>query len=359
MTQELPSAIATEGWSADELESVAQCPLCNSSNRSTLYAAIRDRLFHTPGTWTLYECQQCGIAYLDPRPTPAAIGKTYATYFTHAAEAVAPSDTNPRSFKEWLKCALKNGYINRQYHVQKKPALFLGTVFGSHLNPVEQSRIAGTFRRLQLPSAGGVLLDVGCGNGAFLRQMRDLGWSVMGIDFDPQAVDACKQAGIPALQGALEAAGLAPASFDAITLSHVIEHLYHPLETLKYCHTLLKPGGQFYVETPNLRSRGHANFQEHWRGLEPPRHLMLFHPAILQQVCEQAGFEVEGVYGVVATFLINQHSMAIRDGRDPYSAEGWVEIPETLAQQWVEEERLSVLQPQQADIIALVARKNR
>src|SRR5207249_2479651 len=51
----------------------------------------------------------------------------------------------------------------------------------------------------------GKLLEIGCGGGSFLAGMRDLGWEVEGIDFDPVAVDhARRQYGLDVRHGLLE-----------------------------------------------------------------------------------------------------------------------------------------------------------
>jgi 2-polyprenyl-3-methyl-5-hydroxy-6-metoxy-1,4-benzoquinol methylase len=34
-------------------------------------------------------------------------------------------------------------------------------------------------------------------------------------------------------------------------MSHVIEHVHDPVATIKAVHRLLRPGGQFYIDTPN------------------------------------------------------------------------------------------------------------
>jgi hypothetical protein len=52
----------------------------------------------------------------------------------------------------------------------------------------------------------------------------------------------------------------------------------------------LKPGGTLALATPNSRSWGHRVFKEHWRGLEPPRHLHLMSPRAMQRVLMEVGF---------------------------------------------------------------------
>lgn len=81
-------------------------------------------------------------------------------------------------------------------------------------------------------------------------------------------------------------------AFDAITMNHVIEHLYDPITTLEECRRVLKPVGKLVIVTPNIESLGARLFGEVWRGLEIPRHLYLFSPSTLQMCAEKAGLKV-------------------------------------------------------------------
>src|SRR5208283_4697550 len=113
----------------------------------------------------------------------------------------------------------------------------------------------------------------GCGDGRFLALMRDAGWDVYGIEPDPVAAKvAQRELGTSVTVGALEDAGFPDEAFDAVTLSHVIEHVHDPVALLAECRRVLKPDGSVVIVTPNIRSLGHQKFQSLWRGLEPPRH---------------------------------------------------------------------------------------
>ena len=70
-------------------ENRLDCYLCGSSGR-TLHQDCSDRLFGVPGTWTFKQCanDQCGLIWLDPRPTRATIGKAYHSYYTHDSSQV-------------------------------------------------------------------------------------------------------------------------------------------------------------------------------------------------------------------------------------------------------------------------------
>ena len=105
---------------------------------------------------------------------------------------------------------------------------------------------------------GGRLLDLGSGSGAFLVQMAALGWRAQGIDPDPAAVASAREAGLDVTQGTLDDLDLDEhaGAFDAVTLSHVIEHLHDPAEDLRRVHRLLRPGGLIWIATPEPGGSG-------------------------------------------------------------------------------------------------------
>jgi SAM-dependent methyltransferase len=142
----------------------------------------------------------------------------------------------------------------------------------------------------------GRLLDVGCGNGSFLAMMRDAGWDVQGVEPDPVGGRIAQERfGVPVIVGTLAEARLNDQSFDAVTLSHVIEHVHNPVALLQECHRVLKPGGRLVVVTPNVESRGHQVFGEHWRDLDPPRHLYLFSLRTLRICAAKSGLDINAL----------------------------------------------------------------
>lgn len=272
-----------------KVQNVHYCLLCENEG-TPLYQNLRDRLFGAPGTWNFFRCPQCGLVWLNPRPIIEDIGKVYINYYTHVSG-------KPNSPKPWLASLQK-----------KVKQILLVTAFGYNNLPI--SRSAQWFGRIlnlisplmelvgltimNLPATEkGKLLDVGCGSGRFLAWMRDLGWEVMGVEPDPEAVEvAQKQFGIDVYQGILEEAGFPAESFDVITMRHVLEHLTNPITTLKECQRVLKRGGKIVVLTPNIDSLLHQLVGKAWSPLDPPRHLNLFSPHTLCICAERAGFWV-------------------------------------------------------------------
>jgi SAM-dependent methyltransferase len=188
--------------------------------------------------------------------------------------------------------------------------------------PQKKQRIDNRFRHIPRITGGQkTLLDLGCGDGGFLSRAQDCGWDVTGIDIDAKAVHNAIQNGVNAIEGGIEIYEGQKNIFDAITLSHVIEHVCNPVELLKSCHTLLKPGGQLWLQTPNIDSFGHKLFHKNWRGLESPRHLVLFNRKSLTLALRKAGFsKIRNISYSDATIFMYKASFAMRQGESPYSS---------------------------------------
>ncbi len=268
------------------------CYLCGTPG-TPLYQDLKDRLFGAPGTWNLKQCGEpdCGLVWLDPMPIEEDIGRLYANYFTHVP--YVPSE-NQRSFKTRLKDAILAHAFG---YTELMPDGWLRVV-GKTLarSSLVNERVGRSIMWLR-GNWRGSLLDIGCGNGRFLSQMRNLGWNCVGFETDPAAVQVAREHyGLEVYHGMVEEAGLQERLFDVITMSHVIEHLPDPSRTLKACHKMLKKNGLIVMVTPNISSLGHRMFRSSWRPLEPPRHLFLFSVASLRRCTSSAGFEVKKIW---------------------------------------------------------------
>ena len=228
-------------------------------------------------------CLNCESLYLSRRPTVASIGKAYTSYYTHNDASNAYADDNGRS----LLWRWSNGYMNARFGASRVPAARVGRWILPLVPPLHQQL---DFFYRHLPRRPGRLLDVGCGNGVFLLRARAAGWKVEGLEPDPIAAAAGRQAGLDITEGFLE--GVAPTGlFDAITASHVIEHVHQPGRFLERIFALLRPDGQVWLATPNAHSVGRRWYGPYWRGLEPPRHMTVLSPRALVLLLQRAGFQ--------------------------------------------------------------------
>ena len=308
-----PSAERT--WDADSLEVLGSCLLCGSRSSRPLYEGLEDRnFFAVPGTWNLHECTECSLVRLDPRPARETIGSAYASYYTHAT-SVSPEPSSSR-----LRQALTYGYLNASYGYDFSPAAQVGA-FVLPFFPLRRGRALRRIRHLAKPSRNARLLDIGCGDGRFLLEMRRGGWAVEGIEPDPDAAQLARRAGLDVHQGAFPDHHFESARFDAVTLNHVLEHLHDPLAALRGAFRILKPGGTISIATPNLRSAGHRRFGRHWLHLDPPRHLAIFDATTLRSSLEGCGFSVRAASPNPLTRWTYYASSAVEAGIDPFDAD--------------------------------------
>lgn len=251
-------------------------PLCSLCGATGIFvqSGITDPDGHLSGTWSFQRCANsaCGVYWLDPAPPPHEIWRAYATYHTHTRVT-----SNP----------LAKATLSLAHRLIKLILLPLWIAKGL-------KREADYLRFMTLAREPlGKLLDVGCGGGRFLNRMKKRGWQVEGIDFDEQATQrVASRYQIKTYVGDLTQCALPDNSFDAITMSQTIEHLYDPLTTLRESLRILKPGGILIMTTPNVDSIGVHEFGQFWRGWEAPRHLHLFSVDSLQRITQGAGFEI-------------------------------------------------------------------
>jgi 2-polyprenyl-3-methyl-5-hydroxy-6-metoxy-1,4-benzoquinol methylase len=263
------------------------CLVCGRPGR-LLYDKLTDKLFSTFGEWTLKKCvnKECGLVWLDPTPRETELWKLYANYYTHTEVFYPASSTIKRCYYFIKNCyiSLKYGYFRglRQYHLR-----WLGLVF--YLLPARRANI--DFSVMYLANKpGGKLLEIGCGNGEMLKYLNMLGWQTEGIDVDPVAVEKARSKGLKINLGSLHEQEYNDNIFDAVILSHVIEHVPNPLALLSEIHRILKPGGKISLVTPNTNSFGKGLFGNNWFPLDPPRHLLLFNNKTLLKSAQMAGF---------------------------------------------------------------------
>jgi SAM-dependent methyltransferase len=277
-----------DAWSIENLEWVARCPVCGSGRRTEELSGLQDRTFGTaPGVWVLHRCLECRAAFLDPRPDRNSIHLAYTKYYTHEPADVSASSSKKKS----VRAALENGYRNYLFGTRLSPSLAFGR-FVAPLFSQRAARIRAQGRGIE--SVQGIdrkVLDVGCGSGGFLAFAKRMGWQAYGVEPDPIATDVARKEGIEVLADQVtELDASLDGFFDAVTLSHVIEHAHDPIEMLSHCHRVLKPGGYLWVETPNTDSFGYELYGRNWRGLETPRHLVLFNAESIRVALGRAGF---------------------------------------------------------------------
>lgn len=146
-----------------------------------------------------------------------------------------------------------------------------------------------------LPDKGRIL-DVGCAYGWFLEAARERGWQTSGVEIEEATAAVAREAGIDVRIGTLAGAGYEGASFDAVGLWDVLEHIPDTDAFLAECRRILRPGGILAVQSPNVRSVMAKLMKDDWSWLLLPQHVYHFTPSSLRRTLERRGFEVARAY---------------------------------------------------------------
>jgi len=234
------------------------CPACAHTEAKVLFQGT-DRLYHTTDrVFAVVECETCRLVRLSPWPAPDDLRRYYPSQY-------------------W--------YVSEQDAVSRMEESYRRLVLQDHVRFVH--------RAIEASSESGAVLDVGCGGGLFLRMLAERGRRVIGLDFSlPAAAAAWRVHGVPVVCGILSRAPLPPASCAAVTMFHVLEHLYDPVSYLEAAHELLAPNGRLIVQVPNAACWQFLLLGESWSGADVPRHLFDFRTSDLKILLDRCGFDV-------------------------------------------------------------------
>ncbi|HEX8128768.1 MAG TPA: class I SAM-dependent methyltransferase [Pyrinomonadaceae bacterium] len=223
----------------------------------------------------IVKCRACGLIFPNPMPYPSGEDTRYTNVSGYFEDVMAVEDEAQRQLGDTLA---------------RKAEERLG-------------------RR-------GRFLDVGCGRGEVVRAAQERGWEAEGCDLSAEFVRyACEVNGVKAHAATLEQMRYPDATFDAVTLVEVIEHLYEPAETARELSRIVRPGGLVYLSTPNeesiYQSLGNLYYKARGRdwvvNLCPTwnlYHVHGFSPRSLRYLLEENDFEVEELVVYPGTFAV-------------------------------------------------------
>jgi len=175
-------------------------------------------------------------------------------------------------------------------------------------------------RLTKLAPPGSIILDYGCGDGAFVLQAarcmphhRFWGFEIAeraGTSVLANGAVTLVKGDVNHLLAVLPRCGL-------ITLNHVIEHLPDPLAVVKALVGKLSPGGIFEGQTPAADSLERSVFGSRWSGYHAPRHTVVFSREGLRRLLERCGLSRPVVRGAY-----NPAGLAVSLGSIPHSGSG-------------------------------------
>lgn len=200
----------------------------------------------------LVSCTGCGLVYLNPRVAKEIALASYSSAVD--PRFVLQNEARIRTFTRTLKT------FTRKYNIK----------------PTKDTRI----------------LDVGCAGGAFVKAATDAGFSAVGIEPSSWMCEFGRtEYGIDIRPGILEDFTFPEHSFDIITLWDVLEHVYTPVEVLRECHRILKPGGLLVVNYPDYASAARKVLGWKWPFFLSC-HLFYFTPSSITRLLKRCDLDV-------------------------------------------------------------------
>jgi len=273
-TSGVPNPIASEDLGP--IQSATLCSLCRTPEVRFLFNAV-DHQYKLPGVFALGRCARCGLVGLSPMPSPEQVNRFYAVEDHYSYLGAAPS----------LSRRLKNRLLVLGASVLFRP----GNGRWRRLGRLLLRPLKG--RLVPRSPFGGRLLDVGCGNGAYLAKQRDIGWEAYGCELSESGARTARQGGLDVFHGPLFDAKYPDAFFDVVHLEQVFEHVSEPGPLLREIRRILKPDGLLLIGVPNGEALSFRIFKRHWGLLGVPFHLFQYSPSTLTQVLARDGFRVE------------------------------------------------------------------
>lgn len=245
------------------------CDLCGANDTEAVFVE-RDRLHHIDGTFYLVRCRQCGLMYLNPRPTLEEMRRYYPNDY-HAYNVV---------FDGRLPFTTRLEY---QYGINK--------------------RCRAVIARAGLKY--GRILDIGCATGTFLDAMRRRGWDTYGVEINAEAANYAREhLGLKVFVGTLIDAHYPDSFFDVVTMWNVLEHLHHPQATLFEISRIIRKKGTLVISLPNPDCIEAKIFGRYWAGLDAPRHLYIYSRHTLQRALALAGFVVREIVSFMGHYHV-------------------------------------------------------
>jgi len=224
------------------------CPICSSGNIAFKLTA-KD---HTVSQkdFAIWHCSNCMARFTQDVPEQNAIGPYYQSdnYISH-------SDT-------------KKGIVNSLYHLVRRRTL-----------DKKKDLIISEVGMMK-----GELLDIGCGTGAFLNNMKTAGWGITGLEPDETARNKAMELYSINPQSPEKLFELKPASYHAITMWHVLEHVHELHAYIQQLEKLLTPQGKIFIAVPNYTSKDADIYQQYWAAYDVPRHLYHFSPGSMENL---------------------------------------------------------------------------
>ena len=229
------------------------CPLCDSRDLA-VHMRNPDLFQHKPGTFTLERCRACRHVFQNPRLSIAGLDFYYKDFYDGLGEAG------------------------------------MEAIFAFGVRPyIDRARMV---RAVCSPKRW---LDVGAGHGHFCvaarAELPDTRFD--GLDLSESIDEAHRRGWIDTAYRGLfpEVAPSLAGQYDAVSMSHYLEHTLDPRAEIDAARTALAPNGALLIEVPDPEFALGKILRRYWLPWFQPQHLHFVSVANLERLLRERGFE--------------------------------------------------------------------
>ena len=232
-----------------------QCPFCKSEKTKIAFF-LKDHSV-SKETFSLFDCNDCGLRFTNPIPDASAIGKYY-----QSEDYISHSNT-------------KKGIVNTLYHAAR------------------DFMIQQKINWIKSFTTNKKLMDIGCGTGHFLNALKQKGFEVKGVEVDDGARNfAITEFGLQVVTPDVFLSETPADNVGVITLWHVLEHIHQPVDFFRKINESLTQDGILMIAVPNFTSADASYYGDFWAAYDVPRHLWHFSPAFIEKWVKSQGFKL-------------------------------------------------------------------
>ena len=158
------------------------------------------------------------------------------------------------------------------------------------------SYIRANFQNIEATSC----LDIGAGNGRFLGELRELGFSQLyAVEPNDSLARILLNSGYNVEKGMMKDVSFGTTQFNLINAGDVIEHLVDPVSFIKSLRGKLSQNGTLIITTPNIESYWsrftfflYKHFSIPWSSLTPIAHINNFSHSSLKHLLQSNSFQI-------------------------------------------------------------------
>lgn len=214
---------------------------CNGLSEPSGY---RDQFHDQP----IFLCQNCGTLYIASPPSQSELNFYYrGTYSQKRQTYISPA----------------------YFEIMRRRALAQARFIGEHI-----------------PLAGTRILDFGCGFGDLLDILRQEGAITSGTDYDPACIESINNKGHNTVKIGIFETTQAQQPWDAVCLSHVLEHVPDPENFLK---SISRQSRYIFIEVPKYQAARPEQFTDQ------EGHLWFFSEKGLSSLVTNSGFSIQEI----------------------------------------------------------------